>query len=124
MHNNTNSIVYFHTQNTNHYDSMCNICTNIGLNVFDCQKIDDLGYIINNFTPMYLVVDIENSFDKHIMQELISHNIKPIMFIIDNFDIEIRNNNIFKVNNFDCHFIYSFCKNFSKLYLNSLVCVG
>lgn len=119
MHNNTNSIVYFHTQNTNHYDSMCNICTNIGLNLFDCQKIDDLSYIINNFTPMYLVVDIDNSFDKHIVQELISHNIKPIMFIIDNFDIEIRNNNIFKVNNFDS--LYNLIYNHHKFYCSHML---
>ena len=101
MPSNMNSIVYFHSLTNENYNYMYNICTNIGVNLFDCQKIDHLDFIISNFKPMYLVIDIDNNFDKHIIIEILSKAKQPITFITDNFDVDIKSNNIFMFDSFE-----------------------
>ncbi len=54
---NRNSVIYYHDKNNNGYLRLMDICTKIGLSLFDCQKLDMLTYIMKNNKPVYIGVD-------------------------------------------------------------------
>lgn len=100
MFTSNHSIVYFHDDFSSDYNQVYDICTNVDANLFDCKSLDHLYYIINNFKPMYIILDAQNSINNALIDEIININSKCITFIITSKDIDVINSNIYIVNDF------------------------
>ena len=87
---NKNSIVYFYNNKSTNYDEIYNICTKLGLFMFECQKIDMLSYIMNNINPQYVIFD-KGCISKNLIYDFAINNTKSIIYTLEDVSVPLKN---------------------------------
>lgn len=116
---NRNSVIYYHDKNNNGYLRLMDICTKIGLSLFDCQKLDMLTYIMKNINPLYIIVDEKQNINRNILVDFCNTYPNSYVFLVNCDVIDLENENCFKLDSMES--LFPKLNNHHKFYMNHMV---
>ena len=116
---NRSSVIYYHEESNDSYLYLVDICTKIGLNLFDCQKLDMLSYIMKNINPLYVIVDNKNNIDVNILTDFCKVYPNSFIFVINGDLTELDIKNCFILDNINS--LFSKLNNHHKFYINHMI---
>ena len=116
---NRNSVIYYHDNDDNDYLKLMDICTKIGLSLFDCQKLDILTYIMKNINPLYIIVNRKQNINTGLLVDFCNIYPNSYVFLINCETDELAMSNCFKLN--DMETLYSKLYTHHKYYINHMV---
>lgn len=116
---NRKAVVFYHSSVDDKYTYITDICTKLGLSFFDCIKLDMVSYIMNSISPLYLIFDAKENFDKSFVEDFGKVYPHSYVLVINCKEIDFESKNCLVIENSET--LFSKLNNHYKFFLNHMI---
>ena len=116
---NRKAVIFYHREVDDDYMYITDICTKLGLNFFDCNKLDMISYIMNSINPLYLIIDAKENFNHAFVEDFCKVYPNSYVLIINCIEINFESKNCLVIENIET--LFSKLNNHYKFFLNHMM---